>query len=479
MGLKLLKLIKQLYNKNQRAFYWIISLIFVLIVILSYHKIVLFLFPIGSKADKSENFETIKFFTYLIGGILLIWQIILTNRRTKAAQKTADASFQSSLSTLKSIEILEQGQVQERFKNAIEQLGSEKEAVNLGAIYILHHVAKDSKYLRKSGFEILCSYVRETVAGINYPKKVNPSIKIQSTLNLLFIDENEREIYKDLSVNLHNAYLYKADLTNAKLKRANLISANLELAILKNADLSNAEFNNAILKKAIFYEAILCEANFNNTNLREAKMNGANLNKSTLKEADLSSSLLNNTNLNEAVLIRAMLRGAELNEATLINANLTNANLVEAKLKNANLTDAVMKNAILRGANLTGANLTGANLREAMVERAFLINVKLINADLTGAILNEVFLSNSDLSNAKFKDAKLIQADLRNSNLSGARFTTADLSEVVLDDAYVDIPEWIKKLKVWNCAGADEIKSKYKLVDEQKEGKTIYRIMKI
>ena len=104
---------------RQPGFYIIAAcIILIMIFILFNYPLSNFLFPnVKSDASKSPRFELLKFFAYLVGGVLLIWQIYLTNRRTKASEKTAEAAIKSVDATLK-------GQVQERFKNAIDQLGN-------------------------------------------------------------------------------------------------------------------------------------------------------------------------------------------------------------------------------------------------------------------------------------------------------------------------------------------------------------------
>lgn len=295
-----------------------------------------FLFPQEVTVANSANFETIKFLVYIIGGCLLVWQIMLTNRRTKASEQAAFASFEN-------IRIIEKGQVQERFKNAIDQLGSVSEAVNLGAIYTLHHIAKESIELRKSIFDILCSYIRETTSNQEYQLKEAPSIKIQSILNLLFNDERERDIYSLFNADLHNAYLLKADLSSAHLPQANLNKADLVCAVCINANLEGATLIGAILQGAILQEA----------NLKEADLQDAGLQDSTFKGANLKGAILD---------------GAILNGANLQKANLEDAFLVLSILKGTTFEGANLKAADFDGAIYERTNFSGANLNSAKVE---------------------------------------------------------------------------------------------------------------
>jgi len=324
-----------------------------------YYDIVDFLFPGEKSVDKSAYLETVKFIVYLIGGLLLIWQIYLTNRRTKASEQTAEASMKVAQATIENIRILEKGQVQERFKNAIDQLGHSSEAINLGAVYTLHHIAKDCIDLRKSIFDILCSYIRQITTGKLYQEDANeaPGIIVQSILNLLFISKNEMSIYN----------LYQADLQNAYLKRASLVNAYLVGANLKNANLMGANLNGAILNKA----------NFNNVDLSEAVMSDA-----IFREANLTESVLNHSDLN--------------------------------------------------------------------------------GTDFTGTLMNLSSLNCADLSNAILYDA-----DLRDADLSGAK----------LNGMYVKGTDWVAS--IWYCTGETDIKSKYRVSKEAKNGEPVYRLREI
>lgn len=316
--------------RGSSIFFTVVLFFLISSSILGFDKIVQWIFPTmpgDSYLDKNLRLETLKILIIVTGGWLLIWQILLTNKRTKASEElskaaaeNAKAAIKSSENTFKNIQVLEQGQVQERFKNAIDQLGSDKQPVVLGAIYTLHHVAKDSETLRKSVFDILCSYIRETTSTEDYKKLEKPSIRIQSILNLLFVDEKEREIYNG----------FRADLDGSWLIAANLSEANLSKATLTWADLSRAK-------------------------LSGAKLSGANLTWADLTGADLS---------------RAKLSGTYLSGATLSRADLSGADFSKAKLSRADLSEAYLSEAILSGADLSGADFSKVDLSKAKLSGA-------------------------------------------------------------------------------------------------------------
>jgi len=300
-----------------------IIVFFAVLVIVAYRSIVQFLFPAGDTESLSANFETLKFIAYVGGVALLVWQIVLTNRRTKATEETARASTETSKAairnaeaTLRNLKLIEKGQVQERFKNAIDQLGHENDAVNLGAIYTMHHIARDCTDLRKSIFDILCSYIRETTSGEAYRAKLNPAIKVQSILNLLFVDESEREIYSTYQADLHDSFMMKMILRQSNLARAKLYFANLEEAILMEANLEGSNLRYANLKKAF-----LVDANLKESQLSEAHLEGALLKEANLERADLKNSYLQGADLSNAHLEGADLKFAHLEGAIVLESD--------------------------------------------------------------------------------------------------------------------------------------------------------------
>ena len=262
--------------------------------------------------------ELAKFLGYSIGIGLLIWQIAVASRRAAAAEKTA--------------ELTERGNIAERFKNAIEHLGNDSASVRLGGTYALHHIAHEVEEYRKRVFEILCAHIRETTTKDGYKKlkqtsgeyieRKQPTIEIQSILNLLFIEDQDREIYEE----------FQGNLEDADLKGASFIKANLQNANLWNANLQRADLRGANLQKANLTEAKLQNANLSGANLQNANLWYANLQDANLWDANLQKASLWNANLQNAGL-----RGANLRNSILLEANLQNTDLWDANFQKANL----------------------------------------------------------------------------------------------------------------------------------------------
>ena len=158
--------------------------------------------------DLPSKNETLKFLGIGMGGVLIALQALMSYKRAKAMEKTAEAQADAVSKT-------EQGQRQDRLKNAIEHLGHEKDSVRLGGAYELFHLAEDTEDLRQTVLDILCAHIRRTTGESVYQEahKSNPSEEVQSLLTLLFVQE--QEVFKVCHINLQGSYLNGADLSMA------------------------------------------------------------------------------------------------------------------------------------------------------------------------------------------------------------------------------------------------------------------------
>jgi len=236
---------------------------------------------VGSTAKS----EILKFLGIGMGGILLALQAKASHRRAKAmelaahaqagsaqaqadsaqaqadsAQAQADsaqAQAAAAREQARSIEATEQGQRQERLKNAIEHLGHESVSVRLGGAYELFHLAEDTEVLSKTALDILCAHIRRTTGEAGYQETYNakPSEEVQSLLTLLFVQDHQ--VFKGLRANLQGSFLNGADLNEAHLPGADLRGAHLQRAALERAHLQRAALGRAHLQEAALERAHL------------------------------------------------------------------------------------------------------------------------------------------------------------------------------------------------------------------------------
>ena len=264
---------------------------------------------LGITRTEEPKYEALKFLGIGMGGLLIALQALMSYRRAKAME---DA-----------VEKTEQGQRQERLKNAIEHLGHKSDSVRLGGAYELFHLAKDTleedpkAKLSQTVLDILCAHIRRTTSKSKYREKYRskPSEEIQSLLTLLFVQEHE--VFKDCHINLQGSWL-----SGASLSRARLVKATLSEARLQGTRLDEARLQGASLSRAHLVKATLSEARLQGTRLDEARLQGAFLFETQLQGAILFKAHLQGANLDKTQLQGAFLFETQLQGAILFETQL-------------------------------------------------------------------------------------------------------------------------------------------------------------
>jgi hypothetical protein len=177
--------------------------------------------------------------------------------------------------TWRQVQVSREAQLTERFTRTIEHLGSSQLDVQIGGIYGLERLAKDSPTDRGPIAEIIAAYVQghspwpaqggETArTPPEAPLSELPSLRthapdIHAAMTVLGrrrgVDEEvgRLKLYSvDLrKANLRGADLRRADLRWSNLRGAYLLEAHLEAARLEYADLQGATLKGANLQKAL------------------------------------------------------------------------------------------------------------------------------------------------------------------------------------------------------------------------------------
>ena len=291
--------------------------------------------------EEDAKYEALKFLGISMGGILIALQALMSYKRAKAMEDTAKSQADAVLKT-------EQGQRQDRLKNAIEHLGDKSDSVRLGGAYELFHLAQDTEDLRQTVLDILCAHIRRTTSESEYREthKSKPSEEIQSLLTLLFVQKHE--VFKDCHINLQGSWLNGADLKEARLWKARL----------KQVYLQGTELDRAYLQRANFVKAHLEEAS-----LRKAQLQNADLQFTRLQGATLTRALLQGTTLDRTQLQGALLVETQLQGAFLLDTRLQGAALNRAQLQGALLVETQLQGATLQGARLQGiGNVDGSSI---------------------------------------------------------------------------------------------------------------------
>ena len=315
------------------------------------------------------------------GGLVVAFGLILTYRRIRATERAN--------------EILEEGQVTERFTRAIEQLGSNETAIRLGGIYALERIGRDSPKDHWTVVEVLSAFIRENATEFaNRPSRFSESesgdwpaseasvqTDIQAALTALCRREKRGE---ESAIDLRGCWLrgYKferrSDLSNCLLS-----DSELQGCTIINCNLSNAD---------------LCRSSLKGSNLSDSTLNGAKLKQSDMSYCDLGG---------------AQFANAWLPESALQMVEATQAVFVDAVLNRSDLTQGVFSEADFSRARLIKADLTAANFWLA----------KLPESRLMGSIVMDADFTDSDLSNSSLHNTKLLEVAVINggTNLDGAR----------------------------------------------------------
>ena len=255
----------------------------------------------------SEKSNILKFLGISMGGILFALQVFAPHTRAKTMEDTANAQADAVKEQVKTNQNIEQGQWQERLKNAIEHLGHGSVSVRLGGVYELFHLARDTEERRQTVLDILCAHIRQTTGAEQYRRmhKTQPSEEVQSMLTLLFVKN-------------HQAFKgCRADLQGSWLNGANLRMARLGDAVLTRAFLLGVDLGKAELQVAGLEHAHMQGANLRGARLQGAYLSGAFLYGATLIDVGLQGAMLRDSHLQGSDLFGARLQAADLHGARL------------------------------------------------------------------------------------------------------------------------------------------------------------------
>ena len=296
-------------------------LVFLLVVLLTVFVIVIFSEQpqwvydlLGIAKTEESKYESLKFLGISMGGILVALQALMSYKRAKAIEDTAHAQAKATEEQAKANQHTEDGQRQDRLKNAIEHLGHRSESVRMGGAYELFHLAEDTAELRHTVHDILCSHIRWTTRKKKY-RQTNmskPSEEIQSLLTLLFVLPHG--VFASCHINLQGSWLNGANLNDASLNHADFSHAYLRGVWLSDAQLYGTRFFEAHMQGAY-----LVGAHLNGSRFYRAQLQRANFGKAWLRGADLFEAELQCANLYSVQLQGAILGVAQLQEANLAN----------------------------------------------------------------------------------------------------------------------------------------------------------------
>ncbi len=195
--------------------------------------------------------------------------------------------------TWRNLRLAQEGQITQRFNDAIEHFGSEKAEVRLGGIYALARIARDSPKDHTSVMSVFSSYVRETTKRT----PMEPvAAEVQAILTMIAHRTVEYESEED-RIDLRDAYLPGVNLRNAQLEGVQFDGANLSRAMLADSFLRGATLRSAVMEEAYLRHADLRDSDLIGADLRQAVLREALLNGADIFGAQMDGTTLLHTDL--------------------------------------------------------------------------------------------------------------------------------------------------------------------------------------
>jgi hypothetical protein len=203
-----------------------------------------------------------------------------------------------SVLTWRTVRVTREGQITDRYAKAIENLDDEKSVpTQLGAVYALERIARDSRVDHWPVMELLVGYLRKKadpppVGSPEGPVSVKP--EVQAVLTVLARRRSRRDPRNSV-LRLEGLDLRVVRMTGADLRRANLSGSNLSGAFLEHVRLDSAQLHSTVLRGAL-----LDFATGRNAVMKGADFTGAQLPGVDFRGADHSGAVFANVDRSQA-----------------------------------------------------------------------------------------------------------------------------------------------------------------------------------
>lgn len=323
------------------SFVFLIILVIVLflywnVFLNSFEEFACWLYPL----DESRNAELLKILLTVIGGLGILVGLYLNYRRTKISDKALQLQASAISKQSDQLELSRKSQIDERFKNAVEHLGSDKEPIILGGVAVLHQIAIENPInYSEVVFNILTSFIRSSTNVYNKTADDFSKTIIQTIINNLF---KFKEIEENPYVNLIG-----------DLSHCNLISINIDDVDFSSFDLSftlfgmnieNVNFSNANLARSQFVLSRIKSCDFSSTDLHQTLFNSAEIEDSVFKGASVLATNFLTTKLFEVNFDNCDFSNAKFiccffRETTHFKSTIINNDFSFASFKNVSFED--------------------------------------------------------------------------------------------------------------------------------------------
>lgn len=233
----------------------------------------------------------------------------------RAHQQTRELFDHTRAKDREQADLTREGQVTERYVEAIKLLSTESLTQQLGGIYALERIMLDSEKDRRTVIEVLAAFIREAPkSAVSYVDGAGEERRPRQAAIQAALVALSRRPDPEVGFNLEGAELDGLNAVHLNLRGVSFYGASLQRMSAQGADLRRAYFGDANLTGTSLYSANLEGAIF-----RDADMTQVNLRGAAVAGVDWRRANLAHTNLGGTIgLDKKALRKAKLADTTVL-----------------------------------------------------------------------------------------------------------------------------------------------------------------
>ncbi|MGY1436635.1 pentapeptide repeat-containing protein [Streptomyces reniochalinae] len=285
-------------------------------------------------------------------------------------------------------ELTREGQVTDRYVEAIKLLADEEATKCLGGIYALERIMKDSEKDHSTVVEVLAAFIRErspsSGGSSNYTESDRPNAVVQAALNVL----GRRPIRAEKNrINLRNVDLRGADLSDGYFVGLDFSESDLREADYSASHLHGVSFRGALIDGTCFIESLMdgcflndakgSNTNFDSADLSRAWFSGCEFHQADFSGADLWASHWTDSSIHESNFERSDLRFSMIMNSTMGSSFFRSTKWAVARVAGSNYPDSDFQDS-----NLDWAIIVAGDLSETRGVEASLLQKAMISADV-------------------------------------------------------------------------------------------------
>ncbi|MGW4548805.1 pentapeptide repeat-containing protein [Streptomyces violaceorubidus] len=286
----------------------------------------------GKNLTPGEGAVVTGFRTTLVAigaGVIAAFGLYYTDRNLKNSKETlkhTQESTQEQLhltrlsiehseqSAVRQAELTREGQVTNRYVEAVKLTGSQSDTGKLGGIYALERIMHDSEKDHAMVVEFLCAFIREQAHKDKAQSSARPQEPVQAALTVLGRRPDRTERGK---LDLRETFLHGASMGSGRFTGAVFDDCILDNVQASDSDFREASFVRASLKGAWIQRAKLQEVDLDKCDMSDANFAQTNFAHATVIDCNLSGVMFYNAVFTEVTLEGSWAHGARFTSANL------------------------------------------------------------------------------------------------------------------------------------------------------------------